>query len=77
MQFEIKEKDEEIERLKTAIAKMKKQLEDEDAWRDKVEQQLKDIERVKETTNQQRVESMHKVSRATRPKRKIDNGKKN
>lgn len=62
MQFEIKEKDEEIERLKAAIAKMKKQLEDEDAWRDKVEEQLKDIERVKETTNQQRVESMHKVS---------------
>jgi len=62
LRFDLTTKTEEIERLQLEIEKMRQQMADEAAWRDKVQRQLEDIQAVKEKTNNERLETMTRVS---------------
>ena len=61
LEFTLKTKDEDIEQLKQDIERLKGQMENEGAWRDKVTNQLEEIEKVKENTNKERLEKMTMV----------------
>lgn len=62
LQFDLKTKGEEIERLTREIERLREQMENEAAWRDKVQSQLEEIQAVKENTNKERLDTMTKVS---------------
>jgi len=62
LRFDLTTKTEEIERLQVEIERLKQQMADEAAWRDKVQTQLQDIQAVKENTNKERLETMNRVS---------------
>ena len=61
LQFDLKTKSEEIDRLQKEIERMKGEMSNEETWRDKVENQLEEIEKVKENTNKERLETMTRV----------------
>jgi len=62
LQFDLKTKSDEIERLQREIEKMKEQMAGEAAWRDRVQNQLEEIQAVKENTNKERLDTMTRVS---------------
>ena len=61
LQFDLKTKSDEIERLQREIEKMKEQMAGEAAWRDRVQNQLEEIQAVKENTNKERLDTMTRV----------------
>ena len=62
LKFDLQTKVEEIERLQKEINRLKEQMQNEQDWRDKVQKQLEEIQAVKEKTNQERLNTMTRVS---------------
>ena len=62
LRFDLQTKVEEIERLQKEIDRLKEQMQNEQDWRDKVQKQLEEIQAVKEKTNQERLNTMTRVS---------------